>query len=164
MRYPLPLHPRFDLLAVTCQISMIVLVTMSYSQLPEIIPIHFNSAGEADGFGSKYIIWLLPLLGGFMYLLLGYASSERLAKPSQGPWATMRPKKGMEQAVRKNTIEMLGFLRAAILFVFAYITWASIATAEGRMDGLGGSFTWIFFLGLFVPLAYYIWQGVKMSE
>lgn len=45
-----------------------------YPNLPEIIPTHFNIKGEADGFGSRETIFLLPSIMGFVglfvYLLL----------------------------------------------------------------------------------------------
>jgi uncharacterized membrane protein len=45
-----------------------------YPSLPEIIPIHFNIKGEADGFGEKSSIYLLPSIMGvvsfFTYFLL----------------------------------------------------------------------------------------------
>ena len=36
-----------------------------YPELPERIPIHFNAAGEVDGWGKKGMIWTLPLIGLF---------------------------------------------------------------------------------------------------
>ena len=45
-----------------------------YPSLPEIIPIHFNIKGEADGFGGKDSIYLGPIILGvaslFTYFLL----------------------------------------------------------------------------------------------
>lgn len=45
-----------------------------YPGLPEIIPTHFNIKGEADGYGSKGTIFLLPsimgVVGFMVYLLL----------------------------------------------------------------------------------------------
>ncbi len=35
---------------------------IAFSQLPEIIPTHFNGSGQADGYGSKSTIWLLPVI------------------------------------------------------------------------------------------------------
>ena len=47
-----------------------------YPSLPEIIPLHFNIKGEADGFGGKDSIYLGPSITGiaslFTYLFLFY--------------------------------------------------------------------------------------------
>lgn len=40
-----------------------------YSQLPEIIPTHFNGAGEIDGYGPKYSLLFLPGLATIFILL-----------------------------------------------------------------------------------------------
>jgi uncharacterized membrane protein len=34
-------------------------VAFHYGRLPEVIPVHFNAKGEADGFGKKATIWVL---------------------------------------------------------------------------------------------------------
>lgn len=34
----------------------------AYSTLPDRVPVHMNASGEADGFGPKFMIWLVPLV------------------------------------------------------------------------------------------------------
>ena len=34
-----------------------------YDRLPAVVPVHFNIQGTADGYGSKQVLLLLPLLG-----------------------------------------------------------------------------------------------------
>ncbi|NNM19161.1 MAG: DUF1648 domain-containing protein, partial [Croceitalea sp.] len=45
----------------------LLLVFSFYFELPETIAIHFNLKGEADGYGSKNIIWILPILNIVLY-------------------------------------------------------------------------------------------------
>lgn len=45
---------------------------LKYSKLPKIIPIHFGFDGKPDNFGSKYFIFLLPILALLLYFFLGY--------------------------------------------------------------------------------------------
>jgi uncharacterized membrane protein len=49
-----------------------VITTINYSQLPDIIPTHFNGFGNADGFGSKISILMLPLIATVLFLLLSF--------------------------------------------------------------------------------------------
>ncbi len=42
----------------------------AYGSLPDTIPTHFNHEGQADGFGSKSTLWLLPSIGFAMYIVL----------------------------------------------------------------------------------------------
>ena len=34
----------------------------SYPNLPETIPVHFGLSGEADGWGSRWMIFLMPVI------------------------------------------------------------------------------------------------------
>lgn len=45
---------------------------LKYSKLPKIIPIHFGFDGNPDNYGSKYFIFLLPILALLLYFFLGY--------------------------------------------------------------------------------------------
>ncbi|MDR0898369.1 MAG: DUF1648 domain-containing protein [Oscillospiraceae bacterium] len=40
----------------------LVIAAIVYPTLPDTIPIHFNFSGEADGFGGRWNIFLLPML------------------------------------------------------------------------------------------------------
>ncbi len=61
----------------TSSVCSVVLILMAflasavlYARLPDIIPIHWNVKGEADGFGSKtWAVWLTPGLMVFMFPL-----------------------------------------------------------------------------------------------
>lgn len=44
------------------------LTITSYSDLPDIIPTHYNGAGEIDGFESKVNILILPLIATFFFV------------------------------------------------------------------------------------------------
>lgn len=41
----------------------IIYSIINLATLPQEVPIHFNIAGEVDGWGSKYILLLLPFIG-----------------------------------------------------------------------------------------------------
>ena len=45
-----------------------ILAILSFSNLPESIPTHFNGAGEADGFGEKSNIFALPIIGTILFI------------------------------------------------------------------------------------------------
>ena len=56
-------------------IAAIIGVTLSYpytfvtqKNLPDRIPIHFNFKGEPDGYGSKRILFLIPILTTLLYI------------------------------------------------------------------------------------------------
>lgn len=56
-----------------------------YDQLPAEIPIHYNSRGEADGYGPKAVLWMLPMIPlittfAMIYLVPAFDRENNLAK------------------------------------------------------------------------------------
>jgi uncharacterized membrane protein len=48
-------------------LSLVLLPAFSYQELPNRIPIHFDSRGEADGWDDKFAIWELPFIGSILF-------------------------------------------------------------------------------------------------
>ncbi|MHC5741499.1 MAG: DUF1648 domain-containing protein [Nostoc sp.] len=46
----------------------------AWSTLPDTIPVHFGFDGQANGWGSKKVLWLLPIVGLAIYGLLTFIS------------------------------------------------------------------------------------------
>ena len=44
-------------------LGAIVFVLIRFPHLPEQIPIHFNAKGEIDGYGGRFSLLLMPLIG-----------------------------------------------------------------------------------------------------
>ena len=65
-------------------ISILVLV-LSYNQLPEKVPVYFNWPSKEDGLGNKSVLWAAPVILGLISLLL-----LRLANR---PWVLNYPTK-----------------------------------------------------------------------
>ncbi|MBE9489968.1 MAG: DUF1648 domain-containing protein [Bacteroidetes bacterium] len=63
-----PLDIIVDLISLVLLIFIITYTLMVYADLPETISTHFNAQGEADGFGSKLTIWILPSIGLAMFI------------------------------------------------------------------------------------------------
>ena len=47
--------------------GLLILPLLYYWDLPGSIPQHYEMNGQPDAFGSKWMIWLLPLVGLIMY-------------------------------------------------------------------------------------------------
>ena len=52
-----------DIISATILILLIAYAIISYTELPDSIPSHFNAKGEVDGYSEKITIWLLPAIG-----------------------------------------------------------------------------------------------------
>ena len=70
-RMKLQLNQTDKILEVLGWVSVVgiwALTLTNYSILPEIIPIHFNGAGKADGFGNKTHIFVLPIISSLLFI------------------------------------------------------------------------------------------------
>ncbi|WP_432410813.1 DUF1648 domain-containing protein [Rasiella sp. SM2506] len=94
-----------------------------YAQLPEEIPIHFNAIGEADGFGKKSTIWLLPILNVVNVLIIFAISSGAKYMPKQ----------------KKQPPYFAEIVGIYVLILTTYIGIANVLIAVGELKTLG---TW----------------------
>lgn len=58
-----PTDRLLDATTVAILIIMWAMVVFSYNSLPDTIAIHFNAAGEANGYGSKATMFIFPAVG-----------------------------------------------------------------------------------------------------
>ena len=65
-----PLDLVIDIINVCLLLFLWLYPVMVYGQLNDTIPTHLNAQGEADDFGSKMTIWILPAIGTFMFALM----------------------------------------------------------------------------------------------
>ncbi len=119
---------RLDGVVLASLALMFVIPALHYSELPDVIPIHFNWKGEADGYAPKAFLWLLPTIStftcGLMVILARY------------PHTFNYPVKITEQnadAHYRLAARMMRLLNAVIAVFFAYLSWALVHMAlEGR--------------------------------
>jgi len=142
----------------TLLIGTWVLAILSFSDLPESIPTHFNGAGEADGFGEKTNIFVLPIIG--MILFIGMTMLNRHPHIFNYPKAINN-----ENALKQysNATRMIRVLKLIIVFVFGLILVMTLQNTNGNADGLG---TWFlpFTIGLFIiPTLYFLIKSMRIK-
>ncbi len=69
-----PIDIIIEMLSITLLLLMIIYIITEYANLPEIIPTHFNAKGEADGFGSRITLWIVPSIASIMYIGMFFLS------------------------------------------------------------------------------------------
>lgn len=67
------MKPRAILLCLSLIVIMSVLTAYLYPQLPATLPMHWNAAGQVDGYGPRWQVWLLGPVAMGALLLLGLA-------------------------------------------------------------------------------------------
>ncbi|MHC5596804.1 MAG: DUF1648 domain-containing protein [Nostoc sp.] len=52
-----------NLSALVGLVGLFGIAIYAWSTLPDTIPVHFGFDGQANGWGSKKVLWLLPIIG-----------------------------------------------------------------------------------------------------
>lgn len=132
-------------------LSIWALTLTGYSKMPEIIPTHYNASGEADGFGQKITIFLLPVIATILFIGLTIANKY----PHTFNYMTSITN---ENALTQysNATRMMRYLKTIILFIFGTIVFKTIQNTNGDADGLGAWFLPLTMGLIFIPTLYFI--------
>jgi uncharacterized membrane protein len=123
----------------------------SYSSLPDTIPIHYNGAGKADGFGGKINILLLPFIATILFVGMTVANKF--------PYVFNYPAKITEEnALRQytNATKMMRYLKLILVVLFGLIALKTIQGSRVNSSGLGIWFLPLTMGLIFIPLIYFI--------
>ncbi len=137
---------------------LIGLPVIHYSTLPDTIPVHFGLSGKPDGFGSKALIWTLPIIGALIFIWM--TRLARQPKPNI-PAKVTEENAAHVQRIAAKTIRLLA---TGIVLIFSLITHLTIQTALGKSHGLEPWFIPAFIILIFGPLAYYFTQLPKRNK
>ena len=130
-----------DALAVIVLILGWWIALSSYPHLPEKIPVHFGITGQPDGWGGKWMIFLLPAIA-TMILVFEYSTFK------YGIVKTNRP-------VPEAAMVPLRLLMLELSVIFTYGVWRMSEVAFGRASGLG---VWFLPVTVIVLLATSAWM------
>lgn len=140
-------------------LSIWALTLTGYSKMPEIIPTHYNSSGEADGFGQKITILLLPVIATILFIGLTIANKY----PHTFNYMTSITN---ENALSQysNSTRMMRYLKTIMLFVFGTIVFKTIQNTNGDADGLGAWFLPLMMGLIFIPTLYFIVKSFRSKS
>jgi len=140
-----------ELLGWGVLLALWVWTGMSYSNLPNTIPTHFNAAGEADDYGRKASIFGLPVVASLLYI--GLTLLNRVPHIFNFPTPVTQ-----ENALIQNTnaTRMIRSLKLILVVVFGGISFQTIQQANGETDGLGVWFLPVTLGLIFLPLIYFV--------
>ena len=122
-----------ELVALVAVGVSVVAVARAWPELPARVPMHFDLAGDPDGWGARGSVLLLPGTAVFLYLLLS-AVQRMPAHWCNYPVAVTDENRERQHRLAKG---MIVALKAAICGLFAHLTLGVLETALGRAAGLG---------------------------
>lgn len=139
-------------------IAIWILTIANYNNLPETIPIHFNSTGQADGFGGKATILTLPLIATILFL--GMTILNKYPHIFNYPNSITKENALIQYT---NVTKLIRYLKLIIVLVFGLIEFETIQNAHGTAEGLGIWFLPLTMAMIFIPLIYFVLKSINIK-
>jgi len=133
-----------------------VYISLSYSELNSEIPVHFNASGEADRYGDKRSIFLLPLISTMLFIGLSVLNKY----PHIFNYPTEITKENAKRQYR-NATNLIRILNLIIGFIFAYIIYETINTKTENSKTIGEWFLPTFIIIINIPTLYFLTRAFK---
>jgi uncharacterized membrane protein len=148
-----------EAIAYLALIVLWIMTIVSFNSLPDSIPIHYNGIGEVDNYGRKTSIFLLPIFGSFLFMLLTVLNKN----PENFNYNIKITEDNAEKQYT-NAIKMMRFLKLIVIIIFIMIDFQTIQTAKGKSDGIGIWFLPLVFGLIFIPIGYFAYQSYKQKS
>lgn len=119
----------------TSILAIWILTITNYTNLPETIPMHYNGAGQADGFGGKGNILTLPIIATILFVGLTILK--------QFPYVFNYPTNiTSDNALRQyaNATRLIRYLKLILVIIFGLIAFKTIQMQTDKQMDLGFGF------------------------
>lgn len=157
LKIPLTTTDRvMEVTALLLLLAFWVFTLFNLPKLPDIIPTHFGSGGQVDGYGDKWTLISLPGVATLLYLLLTFVARH---PHKMNYMVEITPQNALKQY--SIVTGMFRIIKIAIIIVFFMIGFQTVQIAMGAPDFLGKWFVMIMFGLIFVPIFYFLIQSSK---
>lgn len=160
--------PSFELIPLLLVFLGVYLVANSYPSLPDTIPTHFDLQGVPDEWDSKRDLFVFPIMGAGIYILMTVIGMLVAAgkDPRRFINLPLNRKANLSEAqmeeLRIFMVRSLLALKFAMESLFTYSVYISIEVAKGRASGLGPP--WFIFLAMIMGVAAYMtWRSWRIT-
>lgn len=153
----LPLSPTLVALEIAAAVGILAIALFlfqSWASLPPTIPVHFGLTGKPDAWGSKQILWILLAL--VVVLYLGLTVVNRFPHTFNYPYPITE-----QNALRQYQLALglMGWMKADLIWLFAFIEWQMLQVGLGASQGLGVAFLPVIMLVIFGTVGFYFRQA-----
>ena len=121
-----------ELLAVSGLVFAALVVSDFYSRLPERIATHFDAMGMANGYGARSTLWVMVGIAALLYVVL---SAISVVPRKMSLRRQLSPER--EKVVWAETMSMVGWIKAEMCWMFAYLCLVMVRSGMGLQIGLG---------------------------
>ncbi|ARD48573.1 hypothetical protein SporoP37_10750 [Sporosarcina sp. P37] len=146
----------FDVLVIALFAAALVYLVLQWGQLPDRIPTHFGPDGEADRYGSRMELLLLPFIAAVMWA--GMTALEKY--PHMYNYLNLRPDT-MEIQYRYGVLFMNVVKNLSVL-LFIFLIWQTVDIGLMRTDSLNTPIFITILALLFGSMGYYVYRVMKL--
>lgn len=137
----------FDIIGYTAYIASIIFLISVWNSLPDEVPAHYNALGEVDRWGKKYELLILPIVSGFLLLMLQIFEKF----PEIHNYPSRFNETNAEQFYLVSR-QMMNMMKNISLLVFALILLKSVSIALNWTNGSGALFLPLLLIGVALPI------------
>lgn len=148
-----------EIISYLLLIAFWIFIVFSFQHLPDEVPTHYNALGEADAFGDKETILILPIIATFLFFLLSILSRS----PETFNYAVEITEENAEKQYR-NAVRLMRTLKTLIVLIFFFIAYQTIQIALKKAFDLGVWFLPATFIGLGLVLGYSIYKSKQINK
>lgn len=128
-----PLELWLEVMNIVVLVGTLIYLLIRWRDLPTTIPIHFDSSGEADNWGNRATLLIVPLVSIVPYGLITILS--RFPHTFNYPIAVTEHN---APELYRLTVQMLNWLKLEITLLLGSISIMTIRSAEtGHANGIG---------------------------
>lgn len=153
-----PIDRILEILAAGLLLFSLFVLIFNFSALPPEIPTHFNAGGEVDAVGNKGMIIALPAINVIAFALVAWA--QRVPHLHNYPVSITAVN---VTAQYQNSVKMLRVVNVLTTSSLAYVTYATIETALGRMNGLSVWFVPVLIATLLATIIFYVSRSYRLK-
>ncbi len=147
-----------ELLTLVCIVAGWTFIALSYHQLPNIIPVHYNLRGEVDNYGAKETIWIFPVV--VTLVIAGIYSLNKY--PHYFNYMVDIHEKNAESQYTAAT-RLIRLFQFMVALVFLVIILDLIISAKGYKSFLGAWFVPVILIMFTVPVVFTIFKSKVKS-
>lgn len=147
----------WDIIGYSFYLGSLIFLIYNWNGLPDVVPAHYNALGEVNRWGSKMELFILPIVGAFIALLMqlfeklpeSHNYPERLSKENAKEFYLLSRK-------------LVNQIKNICLIIFALILIESVSIALGMGNGFGVWFLPIAILSALIPIVLVIIKQKKI--
>lgn len=147
-----------DIVSLAVFVVSIVYILMKWPVIPDLVPGHYDAAGEVDRWGGKWELFILPIIGALLWIFL------MILEKFPHVYNYTNVTEENVEAQYQNARLLVNVMKNQILIFFAYMNWKDVQVAIGQAKSLGPAFLPVFLGVIFVSMAFFIIRSIKLNK